>query len=176
MTTSPPDPGPAAPGVTTPSPAPTPAGWRGRLKSSFLVFIATLKGGHQSPFRSSLAFGLGVAIALGTPPGTHTPLALGLAVLFRLNGILAVAGTMTWQPFTAPFILMAQRRVGQWLLPSPPPERAHDFTQSWVKPVLVGAPLTALALGAASAALLYAGLLLWRHFRTRRPAPDGEAG
>ena len=146
-------------------------GVRARLRSAALRFWDILKGGAATPLRTSMAFGLGLAIAFTLPPGTHTPAALGLAVLLRLNGVLAVAGTLVWQPFTAPLILFAQKRIGLWLLGESASQVKPGFWSSWAEPVLVGAPLSALLAGAAGTATCYGVLMAWRTLRPATPAP-----
>lgn len=148
-----------------------------RLRAAFRRFWDTLKGGAATPLRTSLALGLGLAVAFTLPPGTHTPAALGLAVLLRLNGVVAVAGTLIWQPFTAPLILLAQKRVGLWLLGSLDTPVRTGFWGSWAEPVLAGAPLTALAAGGVGTMVCYGVLRAWmglRNLRGGRPS-GGEA-
>lgn len=140
-----------------------------RLRAALRTFWETLRGGAATPLRTSFALGLGLGIAFTLPPGTHTPVALGLAVLMRLNGVVAVAGTLVWQPFTAPFILLAQKRVGLWLLGSLDAQTRPGFWGSWAEPVLVGAPLSALLAGSAGTVLCYGALRGWKALRGGRP-------
>lgn len=55
---------------------------------------------EEGPTRIALAFAVGVFIAFFPLLGTHTVLALGLAVAFRLNKIAILAGAWINNPWT----------------------------------------------------------------------------
>lgn len=167
MITSRPD--PASGGPSEPSGKPAPGrGWRGRLSAFGSELWSLLRGGTQTPLRTSLALGLGLTVCLAVPPPFQTPAALGLAVLLRLNTLVTFAGTLIWQPFTAPFILLFQHRVGAAILPATPGPRT-GLWEPWVKPLLVGVPVTALLGGAVGTLACYLVLLTWRGIRGRGP-------
>ena len=69
---------------------------------------------RSSPQRLALAFGLG--LALGILPGTG-PIAAGVvAVAFRLNLPVMVAGAFLINPLTAPLVYGGSYLLGHWLL------------------------------------------------------------
>jgi len=73
--------------------------WRRRWK----ILLLDLLGREEPPQRVAAAIGLGVAIGFSPFIGLHLVVALGLAILFRLNKIDTVLGTFcgnvpTWTP------------------------------------------------------------------------------
>jgi uncharacterized protein (DUF2062 family) len=149
-----------------------PSGLRVRLRAGAGRFWRLLAGESHTPARTSLSLGLGMAVVCVVPPPFQTPAAMGLAVLFRLNAVVAFAGTLVWQPFTMPLFLVVEHRIGTWLLPAAPGAPQGGLWNPWVKPVLIGAPLTALALGALGSLFCYLSLLAWKKLR-RTPSPAG---
>ena len=86
--------------------------WRRRWK----ILLLDLLGREEPPERVAAAIGLGVAIGFTPFIGFHLFLALGLALLFRLNKIDTVLGTFcgnvpTWTP-----IFPIGYRLGRLLL------------------------------------------------------------
>jgi uncharacterized protein (DUF2062 family) len=193
MTTSPADPRPDTLGGYG-GPEPQPRGLRAKVGRTWRKFWALLTGGAQNPLRTSAALGLGIAVALIVPPPFQTPAVLGLAVICRLNSLVAFAGTLIYQPFTMPFIVYFECRVGAWLLPPSPGSPQVGFWTEWaqkyltkylggtwiqwagryIEQYLVGAPVTALAGGALGALFCYLFLLAWRG--TRRMPNGGGRG
>ena len=174
MTTSPPD---RSPGITRGSEEP-PAqarGLRGRLSGSWRKFWGLLTGGAHSPLQTSVAFGFGVVVSLLIPPPFQTPAALGIALLLRLNSLVTLSGTLLCQPFTLPFIVLLEHRVGRWVLPHPVTAQPGGVWNPWVKPVLVGAPIIALAAGALATAICYLALRAWGAVRPDPKSPQDPA-
>jgi uncharacterized protein len=86
--------------------------WRRRWK----ILLLDLLGREEPPKRVALAIGLGVAIGFSPFIGLHLVLALGLAILLRLNKIDTILGTFagnvpTWTP-----VFPAGYRLGRALL------------------------------------------------------------
>ena len=67
---------------------------RWRLRRRWRVLVLDLLGREESPERVAAAIGLGVAIGFSPFVGLHFALALALAVVFRLNKLDALLGTL----------------------------------------------------------------------------------
>ncbi len=67
---------------------------RWRLRRRWRVLVLDLLGREESPERVAAAIGLGVAIGFSPFVGVHFVLALALALLFRLNKLDALLGTL----------------------------------------------------------------------------------
>lgn len=73
-------------------------------------------------------FGAGIAIAF-VPLPIHTVSAILVAIIWRLNLPMTLAGTLVINPFTlVPGYVMAYK-LGAWLLHKPP--RRFNFEMSW---------------------------------------------
>jgi uncharacterized protein len=91
----------------------------------------------------------------------QTLIALVLAFVFRLNRLTVFAGTMVWQPFSAPFILAAELAAGRWML-GPSAAGRLGFA-GWGDALVMGAPLVSAAAGLLSGTVAW--LLFRRHHR-----------
>lgn len=70
---------------------------------------------NDSPKKKALSIALGVFIGLSPIWGFHTVAVLALAVLFKLNKVIAFAfSNVSFPPFI-PFILFASLKLGAWL-------------------------------------------------------------
>ncbi len=67
---------------------------RWRLRRRWRVLVLDLLGREESPDRVAAAIGLGVAIGFSPFVGLHFALALALALVFRLNKLDALLGTL----------------------------------------------------------------------------------
>lgn len=124
-------------------------------------FIRTLFRLRGSPHRVALAFALGVA--LGVIPGTGALVAAGVAMLFRLNLPVMVAGALVTNPVTSPFIYAGSYALGHWLL-------GGWLPSSRVGKVLLGTVagnvVLALLMSAAAYLVLW-GLVHWIRVRIK---------
>jgi uncharacterized protein len=89
---------------------------RWKLRRRWKILLLDLLGREETPERVAAAIGLGVGIGFSPFIGFHLFLALGLALLFRLNKIDTVLGTFcgnapTWTP-----IFPIGYRLGRFLL------------------------------------------------------------
>ncbi|HET8700717.1 MAG TPA: DUF2062 domain-containing protein [Nitrococcus sp.] len=119
--------------------------------------------------RRSVAGGVACGLFVGfLPMPGHMLLAAALAILFRINLLLAVALVWVSNPLTMPPIFYFNYLVGTWIIGSP--ETAHigfepslswfweQFERIW-KPLLVGS----LSVGSLLALASYGSVqLLWR--------------
>ncbi|MFM1885145.1 MAG: hypothetical protein RL026_302 [Pseudomonadota bacterium] len=127
-----------------------------------------------SPNRRSVtaAFGAGLAICF-VPLPIHFLLAIGAALLWRLNLPVVFASTYVMNPLTVLPMYYGAYRVGALLVGAPPGEFAFELSWEWLqvglgpvwKPFLVGCLVCGAGLGLAG----YAGLeVLWRWVTLRR--------
>ncbi len=113
-----------------------------------------------------MAVGVGLLIGLLPLMPLQTLLALGAAFAFRLNRLAVFAGTLVWQPFTAPLIIAAEYGLGRWILAAPPGGgQGATVMERWGWPLAVGAPLLSLAGAVAGGCLVY--LVMWVRSRQK---------
>ncbi len=124
-----------------------------------------LAGTGQGPRRTAVAVGVGLLIGLLPLMPLQTLLALGAAFAFRLNRLAVFAGTLVWQPFTAPLIIAAEYGLGRWILAAPPVGQGATVMERWGWPLAVGAPLLSLAGAVAGGCLVY--LVMWVRSRQK---------
>lgn len=135
-----------------------------------------VSGTGQPPLQTALSVGLGLAIGVLPVMPFQTVLALGASFLFRLNRVTTWLGTLIWQPFTAPFIMYAEVRMGRWFLAAPSSVgtgSAPSLWDQWGWPLVLGSGLMALAAMAIGTGVTYA-LLKARSRQT--PAPPVSQG
>ncbi|MGH9317569.1 MAG: DUF2062 domain-containing protein [Thermoanaerobaculia bacterium] len=92
-----------------------PLRWRRR----FRVLVLDLLGREESPERVAAAIALGIGIGFSPLIGLHIWIALGLALLFRLNTIDAALGSLVGNFWTWPPVFHFGYRLGRLLLGSP---------------------------------------------------------
>ena len=84
------------------------------MLNTLLVTISLLKMPH-SPRAKGLALGVGVFIGCTPFYGIQTFIAMGVALLFRMNAPLIIVGTQISIPPLAPFLMVASLSIGQQL-------------------------------------------------------------
>ena len=152
------------------------------LKRLRLKLILQWMGRAESPERVAAAVAVGVGVGLSPFIGFHAILAIGLALIFRLNKLDTLVGSFVGNPWTLPPIFALGYRIGHKLMGSPMAGRKlpwhrflhHDFWVSFRGPGF--APrLTAFILGTTILAILAAGaaygivLGLLRLYHRRHP-------
>jgi uncharacterized protein (DUF2062 family) len=159
-----------------------------RAKARFIEIV----GIHESPERLAAAWALGVGIGLSPLMGLHTVLAIVLALLFRLNKVDVLLGTLVINPWTLtvyfPAALLLGKRITGVRIPRfvrhNPSEilRAamwHD-NAPWLRSVLlawsVGATVIALLVGLGMYFLLKRLIQVHREHYLRRHPPSGSTG
>lgn len=137
-----------------------------------LVAVSLLRR-HRSTAQIAMAVGLGVLI--GTTPffGFHAPIAIALALLFRLNVIAIFLGTQISIPPLAPLLAFSSIKLGSFILGSKPPETfefqtAKLFFIDW----LVGSLFLGTALGVLAGSGTY--LIHRRLVRQSKPNWTGK--
>jgi hypothetical protein len=156
-----------------------PLTWKRRRK----VLILDLLGREESPERVAAAIAVGVAVGFSPFLGFHIWIALGLAILFRLNKIDAALGQFVGNPWTLPEIYALGYRLGRRVLhysprsaPRLPWDRLlhSDFWKAFQGPTfaprllsfLVGTTIVAIAAGLATYVLC---LSILRLYHRRHP-------
>ena len=135
---------------------------------------------EDSPSRVALAFALGVFIAFFPLLGIHTGLAIGVALLFRLNKVAILAGAWTNNPWTIAPMYSAGTLLGCFILGVSPTSlgeidwalhgRAfYESLAAGLRPLLLPFVAGNLALGAAAALVSFLALR-WVLARRKRMA------
>ena len=153
--------------------------------------LVDVVGIHESPERLAAAWALGIGIGLSPVMGLHTVLALLLALLFRLNKVDVLLGTLVINPWTLtvyfPAAVLLGKRITGVHIPRfvrhNPSEilRAamwHD-NAPWLRSVLlawsVGSAVIALLVGLGMYLLLKRLIQVHRKHHLRRHPPSGPA-
>lgn len=87
----------------------------GRLKRAAGILLHI----QDTPHRTALAFAIGVSIAFNPLLGVHTLLALGVAIVLKLNRVAMLLGAFINNPWTIAPLYMAGTLVGCFLLRVP---------------------------------------------------------
>lgn len=158
------------------------------LKRLRLKLILQWMGRAESPERVAAAVAVGVGVGLSPFIGFHAILAIGLALIFRLNKLDTLLGSFIGNPWTLPPFFALGYRVGHLLMGSPMAGRRlpwhrflhHDFWVSFRGPGF-WPRLTAFLLGTSLLAILSAGaayavvLGLLRLYHRRHPRVAARA-
>ncbi len=132
-----------------------------------MIAIATLKQKFKSilsldahPGHISVGFAVGVFISFTPFFGLHTPLAIALAFIFRLNKVTCITGAWVNTPFTMVPVLVASYNLGRFLRGKP--ARELTFTtvdwhslQPYAKSILLGSSIIGFIAAVASYFICY---------------------
>lgn len=94
------------------------------IKQKLLEKFKAILSLDSHPGHISLGFAVGVFISFTPFFGIHTPLAIAVAFLFRLNKVACITGAWVNTPLTVVPILVAGYKLGSFLSGKP----AHDLT------------------------------------------------
>jgi len=83
-----------------------------RFEARARKFVTTLLKEGLNPGRAAAAVSLGIFIGILPIYGLHAVTAVGVAVLFRLNKLLTLAGTVVSNPLLQPFIIYSSVELG----------------------------------------------------------------
>ncbi|MEC3879340.1 DUF2062 domain-containing protein [Parapedobacter sp. 10938] len=140
-----------------------------REKGFRRFFLEDLLHSADSPLKKASSVALGVWVGLSPFWGFHTVLVLFLAVVLRLNKLIAFAFSNVSLPPLIPFIIYACLQIGIALLGTPAVDGFHwqdiDTYRPFIQQHLQEYVLGSLVLATASAAVLGTGsyfLLTWR--------------
>jgi uncharacterized protein (DUF2062 family) len=145
-------------------------------------------GRAESPERVAAAVAVGVGVGLSPFIGFHAILAIGLALMFRLNKLDTLVGSFIGNPWTLPPVFALGYRIGNTLMGSPMRGRRlpwhrilhSDFWVAFRGPDFE-LRLTAFILGTSILAILAAGaayaivLGLLRLYHRRHPRVAARA-
>ena len=119
-----------------------------RFRTRARQFAALLLKENLDPGHAAAAVFLGIFIGIVPIYGFQTLAAVGLALLFRLNKPLTVAGTFINNPLLQPLIVVASVDLGCFLRGSPfPPLNASSLTGAHLKQELLAWVIGSVPLG-----------------------------
>lgn len=127
-----------------------------KLKQQFKKILSL----DAHPGHISVAFAVGVFISFTPFFGLHTPLAIALAFIFRLNKVACITGAWVNTPLTVVPILAASYSLGRILRGKPAKELAftnldwHSL-QPYATSILLGSSLIGFAAAVASYFICY---------------------
>lgn len=119
------------------------------------------------PGHISAGFAVGVFISFTPFFGLHTPMAIALAFLFRLNKVTTITGAWINTPLTIVPVLVASYNLGSFLQGKP----AGDFTftsldwhslQPYATSILLGSSIIGFVAAAASYVICYRVVIFFR--------------
>lgn len=158
-----------------------------RAKARFVEVV----GVHDRPERLAAAWALGIGIGLSPLIGLHTVLALVLAIIFRLNKVDVVLGTLIINPWTLTVYFPAAVVVGKRITGVHVPHFVRFHPEAvlhaavwrenvpWLRSMLlawgVGAAIFSLLLGTATYFLLRRIIRVHRAHHLRRHAHAAPA-
>lgn len=115
------------------------------MKRKVREMVRLVAGLGDSAARTGVAAGVGVFIGLLPIAPFQTLVAIAAAFVLRLNRVAVFAGTLIWQPFTAPFILGAELAAGRLMLGTPLDN--SPWQDRWLWPVAAGAAVVGVIAG-----------------------------
>ncbi len=119
-----------------------------RFRTRARQFAALLLKENLDPGHAAAAVFLGIFIGIVPIYGFQTLAAVGVALLFRLNKPLTVAGTFINNPLLLPLIVVASVDLGCFLRGSPfPPWNASSLTGAHLKEELLAYVIGSVPLG-----------------------------
>ena len=112
------------------------------------------------PGHIALGFSVGVFISFTPFFGLHTPIAIALAFIFRLNKVTCITGAWVNTPFTVIPILVASYNLGRFLQGKPAKEltlRSLEWShlQPYAKSLLLGTSILGFVAAVAAYFLCY---------------------
>jgi predicted LPLAT superfamily acyltransferase/uncharacterized protein (DUF2062 family) len=115
-----------------------------------VLTVAAMMREQTSPFRSSLAFAVGVFIGATPLYGLHTAIAGLFSFVFRLNFVYLWVGTNISLPPFIPFLVWASKAIGEAMM-GKHDESAANFLTAWG----LGSVVLGLGLGVISFIAMY---------------------
>ena len=153
-----------------------------RAKTRFVEVI----GVHDRPEHLAAAWALGIGIGLSPLMGLHTALALVLAIVFRLNKVDVLLGTLIINPWTLPLYFPVAVFIGKRVTGAHVPHFVRFHPEAvldvavwrdnapWLRSILlawgVGAAIVSLLVGLTTYFLLRRLIRVHRAHHLRRQA------
>ena len=119
------------------------------------------------PGHISAGFAVGVFISFTPFFGLHTPMAIAIAFLFRLNKITCITGAWVNTPFTVVPVLVASYNLGRFLRGKPAKELIFkglewQQLQPYAKSILLGSSIIGFVAAVASYFICYQLVVAFR--------------
>ena len=136
---------------------------REKIKQHFKALMSL----DSHPGHISVGFAVGVFISFTPFFGLHTPMAIALAFLFRLNKLTCITGAWINTPFTVVPILAASYNLGRYVLGKPARELSFKNLE-WhhLKPhatsLLIGSSLLGFVAAVAAYFICYRLVVFFR--------------
>lgn len=140
---------------------PKPREWAKLIKEQLFTF-------NQSPRVKAFSVGVGVFIGLTPFWGFHTLIAIGIAVLFRLNKLLTVLSSYISFPPLIPFIIYIQWKAGSLFFVNELPKGMSltEKIENYSLHYFAGSGLLAVSAGLITGFLVYFLILLKRKHKS----------
>ncbi|MFA7404337.1 MAG: DUF2062 domain-containing protein [Pelobacteraceae bacterium] len=127
-----------------------------KLKQQFKKILSL----DAHPGHISAGFAVGVFISFTPFFGLHTPLAIALAFIFRINKVACITGAWVNTPLTMVPVLVASYNLGRFLRGKPARELAFTTLdwhtlQPYAKSILLGSSLIGFVAAVASYFICY---------------------
>jgi len=124
------------------------------------------------PGHIAVGFAVGVFISFTPFFGLHTPMAIAIAFLFRLNKLTCITGAWVNTPFTVVPVLVASYNLGRFLRGKPSKELIFkglewQQLQPYAKSILLGSSIIGFVAAVASYFICYQLVVA---FRKKDPA------
>lgn len=146
------------------------------IRNLLNTLFNTIMYEHATPFKISLALGVGIIIGCSPFFGLHAFLGIAVAARLRLNKLATFVGTNISNPVTGPFVILASIQAGwlilngSWLTYAGIKEiqaksiwyLGNQFIESW----LVGFPIVGTIIGIAAMGICYPILRTWQAVRS----------
>ncbi|UYL09599.1 DUF2062 domain-containing protein [Bdellovibrio sp. SKB1291214] len=110
-----------------------------------VLTIAAMMREQTSPFKSSLAFAVGVFVGVTPLYGLHTPIAGLFSFIFRLNFVYMWIGTNISIPPFIPFLVLGSKKIGESILGHHENTALGFFTEWGLGSVVLGLGLGIIA-------------------------------
>lgn len=112
------------------------------------------------PGHIAVGFAVGVFISFTPLFGLHTPMAIAVAFLFRLNKLTCITGAWVNTPLTVVPVLVASYNLGRFLLGKPQNELVFkglewQYLQPYAKSLMLGSSIIGFGAAVASYFICY---------------------
>lgn len=130
------------------------------IKTDFKHSMKSILSLDSNPGHIAVGFAVGVFISITPLFGIHTFLAILFAIIFRLNKLTTITGSLVNTPLTVLPILMASYHLGEYLLGRPPRDvsfKALDWhhLQDYAAALFIGTSIIGLVAALVSYFLVY---------------------
>lgn len=130
------------------------------FKTDFKKRLQTILCLENNPGHIAAGFAVGVFIGITPLFGFHTFLAIASAIIFRLNKLTTITGSLINTPLTVLPVLMASYQLGEFILGRQPRDVSFKILdwhhlKDYAAALFIGTSLTGLAAALVSYFLIY---------------------